>query len=244
MPVPSGSPVYSLMLLLGIAIGAVYWFRVFEDRWPPAAHLLRRPGRGLHRGQACVSAFGRLAACRSPAALAALAVGEVDHGCPARRLGRSGDRQTRDGLPRGDRRPLRPAVADPADPRPDRLPERRLLPGHRLLIRQMARGAGGDRLSGRGAGRAAGDARRGTGRSASISISTSSPTGSSASATSSCATPRSPSPASRATRSSHWPPRQRRSSHIGEGHGQGRNHSKGEMVGAARLPKAMPVCTS
>lgn len=28
MPVPSGSPVYSLMLLLGIAIGAVYWFRV------------------------------------------------------------------------------------------------------------------------------------------------------------------------------------------------------------------------
>lgn len=28
MPAPSGSPVYSLMLLLGIVIGAVYWFRV------------------------------------------------------------------------------------------------------------------------------------------------------------------------------------------------------------------------
>ena len=27
MPLPSGSPVYALMLLLGIAIGAVYWFR-------------------------------------------------------------------------------------------------------------------------------------------------------------------------------------------------------------------------
>jgi len=28
MPSPSGSPVYALMLLLGIVIGAVYWFRV------------------------------------------------------------------------------------------------------------------------------------------------------------------------------------------------------------------------
>jgi phosphatidylglycerol---prolipoprotein diacylglyceryl transferase len=28
MPAPSGSPVYALMLLLGIVIGAVYWFRV------------------------------------------------------------------------------------------------------------------------------------------------------------------------------------------------------------------------
>ncbi|MEK7951398.1 prolipoprotein diacylglyceryl transferase [Luteolibacter soli] len=28
MPTPSGSPVYALMLLLGIVIGAVYWFRV------------------------------------------------------------------------------------------------------------------------------------------------------------------------------------------------------------------------
>jgi phosphatidylglycerol---prolipoprotein diacylglyceryl transferase len=28
MPTPTGSPVYALMLLLGIVIGAVYWFRV------------------------------------------------------------------------------------------------------------------------------------------------------------------------------------------------------------------------
>ena len=28
MPVPSGSAVYALMMLLGIVIGGVYWFRV------------------------------------------------------------------------------------------------------------------------------------------------------------------------------------------------------------------------
>jgi phosphatidylglycerol:prolipoprotein diacylglycerol transferase len=31
MPSPTGSPVYSLMLLLGIVIGAVYWFRVSKS---------------------------------------------------------------------------------------------------------------------------------------------------------------------------------------------------------------------